>query len=177
MISSRCWANHASSTRPEKSAPDAMAQTPFTPRSVNPRFAASDNGAPRALSAAPATEECSRNQRGGSFSSRTQAISLRRLSFDQFDFVPVRILDECDHRRPVGHRTRFADDLDAFLLQFVACLTGVGHADRQMAECIPEIVALGVPVVRQLYDGMVIFVAVTHKGEREFSAREIFFAQ
>src|SRR5262249_7717932 len=85
--------------------------------------------------------------------------------------------DKCDHCRAVGHGPRFAHDLDPFFLQFFAGLICVGNADGQMAESAAQFVALGVPVVSELDDGVVLLVAVADERERELAAREILLTQ
>src|SRR5450755_1135639 len=54
---------------------------------------------------------------------------LGALLLDQFDFVAVGSLDECDHRGAMLHRSRLAHHFDALGLQVRAGLIRIGHAD------------------------------------------------
>src|SRR5690554_4811432 len=51
-------------------------------------------------------------RRRGSARWSAGALAARAL-FDEFDFVAVRIFDECDDRRAVLHRARLANDVTA----------------------------------------------------------------
>src|SRR5512142_3273689 len=72
------------------------------------------------------------------------ALAARLL--DQLDLVPVGILHEGDHRRPVLHRPGLAGDLPARAADALAHRVDVVDAERDVAVGRAEIVARGVPV-------------------------------
>src|SRR5579862_2555653 len=103
--------------------------------------------------------------------------SVARLLLDQLDLVSVGILDERDDRRAMRHRAGLAHHVDAFGLQIRARLVRVRHADRQMTEAGAHVVALGIPVVGEFDDGVVVLITITDEGEGELAAWKVLLAQ
>src|SRR5207237_4788618 len=98
---------------------------------------------------------------------RSRACPSRAL--DELDLVAVRILDERDHAAAELHRAGLARDLAALRLHGLARLVDIGHAERDVAEAVAEIVGLRVPVVGELDHRLLALVAVAHEGERELA--------
>src|SRR5207245_2620624 len=90
---------------------------------------------------------------------------------DQLDLVAVRVLDERDLGAPMLHRPGLAHDPGPLGPQLVARAVDVLDADRDVPEAGTDLVALRVPVVRELEDGVVALVAVADEGEREAAVR------
>ncbi len=75
------------------------------------------------------------------------------------------------------HWPGLADDPGPLGAQLVAGAIDVLDAERDVPEAGAELVALRVPVVRELEDGVVALVAVADEGEREAAVRVVLAAQ
>ena len=69
------------------------------------------------------------------------------------------------------HRAGLADDFDALCAKLVADAVDIVDAERDVAEAAADVVALRVPVVRQLEYGVLGLVTVADEGQREASRR------
>ncbi len=88
---------------------------------------------------------------------------------DELDLVAVGILDERDHAAAELHRPGLARDLAALRAHRIARLVRIGDGDREVAEAVPEVIRLRLPVVRELDHGGLGLVPVTDEGERELA--------
>src|SRR5436190_15546851 len=118
----------------------------------------------------------------GSIRSCGQRTSRRRTTrasarLDELDLVAVGVFDEGDHRGAALHRPGLARHFAAVAAHLFAGLFYVRHADRDVPECVAEVIALDAVVVGELEDRRSFLVVVAYEGERVFLLRAIGHAQ
>src|SRR2546425_66119 len=82
-----------------------------------------------------------------------------RPGLDELDPVAARVLDEGDLRRAVLHRPGLADNSSTLHPELLAATVDVVDAERDVPEAGAELVAVRVPVVRQLEDRLFVLAA------------------
>src|SRR5215813_8128440 len=111
--------------------------------------------------AVPPPTRSRENQRRAHLDSRTPRLRFHSVraavQLDQLDLVAVRILDERDRRAAVFHRSGLACHLDACGPQLLDLGVDAVHPEREVTEARPDVVPVGVPVVRELDDGLLGF--------------------
>src|SRR5262245_47903715 len=90
---------------------------------------------------------------------------------DELDLVAGWVLDERDDGRSMLHRAWLADDLVAERTNLLAGTLDVVGPERDVPESITKIVALAIPIVGELDDGVRGLIAIADEAERELSVR------
>src|SRR5205085_1101753 len=89
-----------------------------------------------------------------------------RAALDELDLVAVRVFYKRDHRRATFYRSGLARHPAAVGAHAFAGLFYVGHADRDMAEGVAELIALDAIVIGELEHRGALLVVVADEGER-----------
>src|SRR5262249_43029288 len=97
---------------------------------------------------------------------------LAAAQLDQLHLVPVRILDERGRPSAMLQRTGLARHLGALGAQSLDRLVDAVDAQRHVAVGSAEIVCVGVPVVGELEDRLLILRTISDERQRE-SARRV----
>src|SRR5215510_13385373 len=94
--------------------------------------------------------------------------SARSGALDELDLVAVGVFDEGDHRGAALYRPGLTRHLGAALAHALAGGGDIRHADGDVAEGTPELVALDAVVVGELEHRRALLVVVADEGERIF---------